>query len=135
MLGGGQDGDDLLGLQGAGSLAGDVQLDRPHRYGLALGHMVQEGLVGAPGHPPPGHQLSSHAEARSGVVVVETEHPGQVTVHRGRPACARPLGQHDHVGRRRPQPGHETGHVLDAHLCPPTLAQARNSNHSFKLTA
>ena len=118
MLGGGQDGDDLLGLQGAGSLAGDVQLHRSHRYGLALGRMVQERLVGAPGDPTPGHQLSSHAEARSGVVVVETEHPSQVTVHRGWSACARPLGQHDHIGRRCPQPGHETGHVLDAHLLP-----------------
>ena len=64
VLGGcGQDGDNLLGCQGARRLSRDVQLHRPHRTGLPLGHMVQERFVRTAADSPPGHQLGGHPEA------------------------------------------------------------------------
>ena len=89
--------------------------------GFPLVTWCKNGLYEPRDHPPPGHQLGGHPEAGPGVVVVEAENPGQVAVHRGRPAYSGPIGQHHHVGRRGAQPGHEAGHVLDAHLLPADL--------------
>jgi hypothetical protein len=96
--------------------------------------MVHEGLVRAAGDPSPRHQLGGNAEAGAGVVVVETEHPGQVTTV---------------AGRRTPAPSASTTtlgawarnqamkRATSSMPTPDQLSSAepRSSNHSFKLTA
>ena len=118
VLAGAEDRGHLAGIQGPRRPAGHDQLDRPGRDRPALGHVVQERLVGAPADPPPGDQLGGDAHPAAGVVVIEAEHRRQVTVHRRRRAPPRAGLQHDHVLRRGPQPGHEPGHILHPGIGP-----------------
>ncbi len=68
---------------------------------------MQERLEGTSRHPPPRHQIRGQHHTRPGVEVVEAEQRGQVPVHRRRAADRGGVVEHDHVVRRRPQPGHE----------------------------
>ncbi len=135
VLAGSQDRGHLPGIEGARRPAGHGEPDRPGRDRLALGHMVQERLIGAAADPAPGDQLAGNAHPAAGVVVIEAEHRCQVTVHRRRRTPSRARLQHDHVLRRGPQPGHEPGHILHAGISPADAGLARNSNHSRRLIA
>ena len=94
------------------------QLHRPHRDRAPLGHMMQERLIRTAADPAPGDQLGSSPQAGPRMVVIKAEDTRQVPVDRSRTPCPAPVRQHDHVGRRSTQPGHEPGHVLHACLIP-----------------
>ena len=87
--------------------------------------MVQERLISTAADPAPGDQLTGHAHAGAGMVIIKAEHPGKMAVHRRRRPPSRARLQHDHVSRRSPQPGHEPGHILHPGISPadPGLAQ------------
>ena len=113
-----QDRHDLPGLQGARRTPRHVQLHRPDRDRPALGHVMQERLIGTAADPAPRDQLGGDPQAGPRMMVIEAEDPGQVPVDRRRAPGPAPVRQHDHVARRGAQPGHEPGHVLDACLVP-----------------
>ena len=118
VLAGRQDRHDLRGLQGARRTPRNLQLHRPHRDSPALGHMMQERLIGTTAHPAPRDQPGSDPQAGPRMMIVKAEDPRQVPVDRRRAPRPAPVRQHDHVARRGAQPGHEPGHVLNARLVP-----------------
>ena len=118
MLTGRQDRHDLPRFQGVWGPPRDVQLHRPHRDGAALGHVMQERLVGAAADPAQRDQPGRHRKPRARMVVIKAEDPGQIPVHCRRAAGPAPVREHDHVASRGTQPGHEPGHILHPRLVP-----------------